>query len=63
MSRKKISSTIYLSQEQHDALKLLSEKTRVPYSVYVREGIDLVISVHRKKLLSETNAHEADEEP
>ena len=44
MARKKISTTVYLTQEQTEALKSLSERTRVPFSVYVREGIDLVLS-------------------
>jgi len=43
MARKKISTTIYLTQEQTEALKSLSERTRVPFSVYVREGVDLVL--------------------
>jgi hypothetical protein len=43
MSRKKISSTIYVTPEQSERLKLLSERTKVPASVYIREGIDLVL--------------------
>jgi len=46
MARKKISTTIYITQDQHDALKAISEQTRVPVSVYIREGIDLVIERH-----------------
>jgi len=53
VSRKKISTTVYLHQDQYDALKLLSEKTRVPVAIYVREGMDLVIERHRKKILPE----------
>ena len=43
MSRKKISTTIYIEPEQSDRLKLLHERTKVPISVYIREGIDLVL--------------------
>jgi len=43
MSRKKISTTIYVTQEQSDKLKLLHERTKVPVAVYIREGIDLVL--------------------
>ena len=43
MSRKKISTTIYVTPEQNEQLKLLHERTKVPTSVYVREGIELVL--------------------
>ena len=43
MSRKKISTTIYVTPEQNDRLKLLHDRTKVPVAVYIREGIDLVI--------------------
>ncbi len=41
--RKKISTTIYVTPEQADKLKLLHERTKVPVSVYIREGIDLIL--------------------
>ena len=43
MSRKKISTTIYVTPEQNDKLKLLHDRTKVPVAVYIREGIDLVL--------------------
>lgn len=43
MSRKKISTTIYITPEQADRLKLLHERTKVPIAVYIREGIDMVL--------------------
>jgi predicted DNA-binding protein len=43
MSRKKVSTTIYITPEQADRLKLLHERTKVPISVYIREGIDLML--------------------
>ena len=43
MSRKKISTTIYVTPEQSDKLKLLHDRTKVPVAVYIREGIDLVL--------------------
>nr|WP_083604126.1 ribbon-helix-helix domain-containing protein [Pajaroellobacter abortibovis] len=43
MSRKKISTTIYVTPEQMDKLRLLHERTKVPVAVYIREGIDLVL--------------------
>jgi predicted DNA-binding protein len=43
MSRKKISTTIYITPEQAERLKLLHERTKVPVAVYIREGIDLIL--------------------
>jgi predicted DNA-binding protein len=43
MSRKKISTTIYITLDQSDRLKLLHERTKVPVAVYIREGIDMVL--------------------
>ncbi|MEZ4255936.1 MAG: ribbon-helix-helix domain-containing protein [Polyangiales bacterium] len=46
MARKKISTTIYVTPEQNEKLKLLHERTKVPVAVYIREGIDLVLEQH-----------------
>lgn len=43
MSRKKVSTTIYITSEQADRLKLLHERTKVPVAVYIREGIDMML--------------------
>ena len=43
MSRKKISTTIYITPTQSEQLKLLHKRTKVPVAVYIREGIDLVL--------------------
>jgi hypothetical protein len=43
MSRKKVSTTIYITPEQADHLRMLHERTKVPIAVYIREGIDLVL--------------------
>ncbi|MGB0678906.1 MAG: ribbon-helix-helix domain-containing protein [Polyangiales bacterium] len=50
MPRKKISTTIYITPEQNEKLKLLHERTKVPVAVYIREGIDLVLERHRDVL-------------
>lgn len=50
MARKKISTTIYITPEQNDQLKLLHERTKVPIAVYIREGIDLVLDKHSAEL-------------
>jgi hypothetical protein len=43
MSRKKVSTTIYITPEQADRLKLLHERTKVPIAVFIREGIDMML--------------------
>jgi hypothetical protein len=41
MSRKKISTTVYITPEQEERLKVLSARTHVPMAEYIRQGIDL----------------------
>jgi predicted DNA-binding protein len=50
VSRKKISTTIYVTPEQADRLRLLHERTKVPVAVYIREGIDLVLQKYEHLL-------------
>lgn len=50
MGRKKISTTIYITPEQNDRLKLLHERTKVPIAVYIREGIDMVLAQHQDQM-------------
>ena len=50
MARNKISTTVYITQEQNELLKLLSQKTRIPVASFIREGIDLVLERHKKSL-------------
>lgn len=50
MARKKISTTVYITQEQSEQLKLLNKKTKVPVAEYIREGIDLVLNKHKHLL-------------
>jgi len=50
MARKKISTTVYVTPEQNEQLKLLHERTKVPVAVYIREGIDLVLERHAHML-------------
>lgn len=50
MARKKISTTIYITPEQNERLKLLHDRTKVPIAVYIREGIDLVLREHASEL-------------
>jgi len=50
MPRKKISTTIYITPEQSERLKLLNERTKVPVAEYIRQGIDLVLEKYRAAL-------------
>jgi predicted DNA-binding protein len=50
MPRKKISTTIYITPEQNEALKLLNDRTKVPVAEYIRQGIDLVLEKYRRAL-------------
>jgi predicted DNA-binding protein len=50
MARKKISTTIYITPEQNDLLKLLNQKTKVPVAEYIRQGIDLVLEKYKNVL-------------
>jgi len=47
MARKKISTTVYITPEQNDRLKVLHDRTKVPVAEYIRQGIDLVLEKYR----------------
>jgi hypothetical protein len=48
--RKKISTTIYITPEQDQQLKLLHQKTKVPVAEYIRQGIDLILEKNKGQL-------------
>jgi predicted DNA-binding protein len=50
MARKKISTTVYITPEQNERLKLLHDRTRVPVAEYIRQGIDMVLDHYRGTL-------------
>ncbi len=50
MSRKKISTTVYITPEQNERLHLLHDRTKVPVAVYIREGIDMVLKRYEHQL-------------
>ena len=50
MSRKKISTTVYITPEQDEQLKKLHERTKVPVAEYIRQGIDLVLEKYGDRL-------------
>ena len=48
MTKKLIS--VYMEQEQIERLAKLSAKTRVPWSVYIREGLGFILDKFEKQL-------------
>jgi hypothetical protein len=50
MPRNKVSTTVYITAEQSEQLKLLHEKTKVPVAEYIRQGIDLVLEKQKHHL-------------
>jgi hypothetical protein len=47
MARRKVSTTVYITEEQNELLKRLHEDTKVPIAEYIRQGIDLILERHR----------------
>jgi len=54
MARKKMSTTIYITAEQNELLKVLNQKTKVPIAEYIRQGIDLVLEKYKGQLPGQT---------
>ena len=50
MPRKKISTTIYITEDQNERLKLLNRKTKVPVAEYIRQGIDAILEQNKNQL-------------
>ena len=50
VTSKKVSTTIYITAEQRERLKLLHARTKVPVAEYIREGIDMVLSKYAEEL-------------
>ena len=50
MPVKKVSTTVYITQEQADRLKQLHARTKVPVAEYIRQGIDLILKQNEDKL-------------
>jgi predicted DNA-binding protein len=50
LGQTKVARTIYMKEEQLEALKRLSEKTKVPQSVYVREALDMLLEKYSDQL-------------
>ena len=47
---KKITTTIYITEDQQRYLKELNKRSKVPVAEYIREGIDLVLKKYEDLL-------------
>lgn len=54
MSRKKLSTTVYLDADQVDKLKQLHLLTKVPVAEYIRQGVDLILAQHKTQMPGQT---------
>jgi hypothetical protein len=50
VGNKKITTTVYITEEQNLLLKELNRRTKVPVAEFIREGIDLVLEKHQSRL-------------
>ncbi len=50
MANKKISTTVYITEEQKRKLEILHNRTKVPIAEYIRQGIDLILEENKDKL-------------
>jgi hypothetical protein len=46
---KRIMTPLYLDPPQKAALRKLSDRTRVPMAVYLREGVDMLLAKYKLK--------------
>lgn len=49
-TKRKITTTIYLTEEQQTLLKELSHRSKVPVAEYIRQGVDLILKEHSRHL-------------
>ena len=54
MSRRKITTTVYMEPEEFAFLKSLSTKTHVPMAVYVRQAVATLLAQHGYVVLTDS---------
>jgi predicted DNA-binding protein len=47
---KRVFTGVYFDREQHDALRALSDRTRIPIAAYLREAVDMLLAKYRVKV-------------
>ena len=50
VANKKITTTVYITEEQNLLLKELNRRTKVPVAEFIREGFDLVLEKNKSRL-------------
>ena len=50
MSGRKVTTTVYITEDQDRRLKLLSQATTVSMAQYIREGIELVLERYAEQV-------------
>jgi Ribbon-helix-helix domain len=46
---KRVFTGVYFDRWQHDALRALSDRTRVPLAAYLREAVDMLLAKYGVK--------------
>ena len=49
---KRVFTGVYFDRPQHDALRALSDETRVPLAAYLREAVDMLLVKYGRKVKS-----------
>jgi hypothetical protein len=49
---KRVFTGVYFDRPQHDALRALSDETRVPLAAYLREAVDMLLAKYGRKIKS-----------
>jgi hypothetical protein len=57
MANKKVTTTVYITEEQNQLLKELNRRTKVPVAEFIREGIDLILEKNRAHLPGQMDLH------
>lgn len=47
---KRVFTGVYFDRAQHDALRALSDRTRVPLAAYLREAVDMLLARYGAKV-------------
>ena len=50
MTKRKVTTTIYLTEEQQTLLRELSQRSKVPIAEYIRQGVDLILKKYSRRL-------------
>ena len=61
MSKKKLATTIYITEKQQEQLKELNDRLKVPVSELIRQGIDLVVKKYDENLSGQISLFEETE--